>query len=231
MTNLKTGDASQNHNLQRLWVLRNLTIAWEMITVIATHIWIGIALPLMPLSTIIVAHAVINLLTWLRLRNSVRISDSELLIQLLMDVAAFTAVLYLTGGATNPFAWFYLVPVIIAATVMPRRFAWTMAAVTTLCYTLLLLYYVPLPGMGNTHHDGFGLHIFGMWFGFVLIAGLIAHFVVDMAYSLRERDRKLAEVRERCRRSPRTGHSIGHHGHTERRNAGGLPVRSLPRAA
>jgi two-component system sensor histidine kinase RegB len=120
-----------------------------------------------------------------------------------MDVAAFTAVLYLTGGATNPFAWFYLVPVIITATVLPRRFAWAMAAITTLCYTLLLLYYVPLPGMGSMHHDGFGLHIFGMWFGFVLIAGLIAHFVVDMAYSLHERDRKLAEIREQALRDER----------------------------
>lgn len=203
MNSVKAGQASQSHNLQRLFMLRNLAIAWELITAVTTHLWIGIALPLAPLSAIITTHAGINLLTWLRLRNRIRISDRELLAQLLMDVAAFTAVLYLTGGATNPFAWFYLVPVIIAATVLPRPFTWAMAGVTTLCYTLLLIYYVPLPGMGSMHHDGFGLHIFGMWFGFVLIAGLIAHFVVDMANSLRDRERKLAEIREQALRDER----------------------------
>ena len=203
MTSPKTADGSQSHNLQRLFVLRNLAIAWEFITVVTTHLWIGIALPLMPLSAIITTHASINLLTWLRLRKGIRISDTELLTQLFVDVTAFTAVLYLTGGATNPFAWFYLVPVIIAATVLPRPFTWAMAGITTLSYTLLLLYYVPLPGMGSMHHDGFGLHIFGMWFGFVLIAGLIAHFVYDMANSLRKRDRKLAEIREQALRDER----------------------------
>jgi two-component system sensor histidine kinase RegB len=198
MTSPKAGDTSQSHNMQRLFVLRNLAIAWELITAVTTHLWIGIALPLVPLSVIITAHGFINLLTWLRLRKGIRISDRELLTQLFIDVTAFTAVLYLTGGATNPFAWFYLVPVIIAATVLPHAFTWAMAGITTLCYTLLLIFYVPLPGMGFMHHDGFGLHIFGMWFGFVLVAGLVAHFVYDMANSLRKQDRKLAEIREQA---------------------------------
>jgi two-component system sensor histidine kinase RegB len=93
--------------------------------------------------------------------------------------------------------------VIIAATVLPHRYTWSMAGMTTLCYTLLLTYYLPLPGMDSMHHEAFGMHVFGMWFGFVLSAGLIAYFVTDMAYSLRERDHKLAEIREQALRDER----------------------------
>lgn len=196
-------DSSQGHNLRRLFVLRNLTISWEIVTVAVTHIGLGIALPLWPLAAMISTHAGINLLTWQRLRHDVRITDRDLLAQLILDVAVFTALLYLTGGATNPFAWFYLLPVIIAATVLPRSYAWAMAAITALCYSFLMIYYVPLPGMGSLHHEGFGLHIFGMWFGFVVSAVLIAHFVADMAHTLRERDHKLAQIREQALRDER----------------------------
>ncbi|MDE2088522.1 MAG: HAMP domain-containing histidine kinase, partial [Gammaproteobacteria bacterium] len=43
---------------------------------------------------------------------------------------------------------------------------------------------------------GFGLHIWGMWFGFFLSAGLIAYFVVRMGDTLRARDRALVRARE-----------------------------------
>jgi two-component system sensor histidine kinase RegB len=53
------------------------------------------------------------------------------------------------------------------------------------------------------HHGpagDFDLHVLGMWVSFVLAAGAIAYFVVRMAASLRERDRQLAEAREKALR-------------------------------
>ena len=48
--------------------------------------------------------------------------------------------------------------------------------------------------------DNFAQHVFGMWFGFVLSAALIAWFVVGMANTLRKRDQMLAEAREQALR-------------------------------
>jgi two-component system sensor histidine kinase RegB len=50
------------------------------------------------------------------------------------------------------------------------------------------------------HDDKFTQHVFGMWFGFVLSAALIAWFVVGMANTLRKRDQMLAEAREQALR-------------------------------
>ena len=41
----------------------------------------------------------------------------------------------------------------------------------------------------------FSLHMFGMWFGFVFSAGLVAFFVVELARTLRDQERSLAEAR------------------------------------
>jgi len=112
-------------------------------------------------------------------------------------------VLYFAGGATNPFAWFYLLPLMIAATVLSNGYTWAVAGLTTVCYSLLMVYYTPLHLGGNSHGGGFELHVFGMWFGFMLSAGLVAYFVAGMANSLRDRDRNLAQAREQALRDER----------------------------
>jgi len=49
------------------------------------------------------------------------------------------------------------------------------------------------------HHmdSGFQVHVFGMWLGFLVSAGFVGFVIAGMANSLRLRDRRLAEARER----------------------------------
>ncbi len=95
---------------------------------------------------------------------------------------------------------------------------------TTLCYSFLMKFYVPLPmqhgqpppasgmndmgsknpGMGGMAQESiFSLHVLGMWLGFVLSAAIIAWFVVRMAQAVRQRDETLARVREEILRNER----------------------------
>lgn len=209
-------DARQN--LRWLFVLRNLMILGE-----ALVIWIsiyGLEIPLReaPLWGIVTAMGLFNWWTWLRLGHEGPIDEQELFIQISFDVLAITAILYFTGGATNPIAWFFLLPLIIAATILPQFYIWYMVIFTTGCYTLLMAFYQPLPSLQpmTLHHDvdpallhalsqqhGLELHVFGMWFGFVFSAVLVAYFVVEMANSLRSQERRLAQAREQALRNER----------------------------
>jgi two-component system sensor histidine kinase RegB len=188
-------------HLQWLFGLRCIAIAGQ---ITAVTVWgLGLPLPLGPLWAIIGSLAAVNLLTWLRLRSAKVVSNAEFFLQLTMDVLALTALLYLTGGATNPFAWLFLLPLIIAAGTLPKAHTWAMAVLTTLCYSGLMVAYVPFPYPKLAHDSGFGLHVVGMWIGFVLCAGLVAYFVVGMADALRRRDRSLARAREQALRDER----------------------------
>ena len=96
---------------------------------------------------------------------------------------------------------FYLLPLMIAATILTRWQTWGMAIITVLCYSALFLVEPADPGAHEHHqhhgsNDGFAMHVFGMWMGFVMSAGFVAVIIVGMARSLRERDRKLAVARE-----------------------------------
>lgn len=190
-----------NHNLRRLFMLRSLMISWELLAILTAHFGMHIRLPLTPLFTIITSLVLVNLWTWWRIRGNEDIGDGEFFTQLSIDVLALAGVLYFTGGATNPFAWLFLIPLIIAATVLSARATWLMAFLTTACYTLLMFRFQPLGTGHSMHHDQeFTQHVFGMWFGFVLSAALISWFVVGMARTLRRRDRQLAQVREQALR-------------------------------
>jgi len=133
-----------------------------------------IDLPIAPLSAVVLAAVALNGFTRWRISRPWRVRPREVLAQLLADTGFLAAVLYFTGGWSNPFVSLFLLPLVIAATVMPARHAWMMAAVTFVCYTPLGFFHIPLPHMHHGADNGFGLHVLGMWVSFVLSAGVIA---------------------------------------------------------
>lgn len=189
------------NNLRGLVWLRTIAIAGQGLVIGVATGWFGMGLSLAPMLAIMAALVGWNLWTAWRLRRPAPIHGIEFFLQCLVDVIALTGLLYFAGGATNPFAWIYLIPLVIVTTLLPRVHAWSMAALTIACYSALMVWYVPLPGSHPMIHmagDAFSQHIFGMWFGFVLSALLMVAFVSAMARNLRERDRELAAARERA---------------------------------
>jgi two-component system sensor histidine kinase RegB len=196
-TNDTRKDISQR-NAARLIVLRNVEIAAIAVAIAVATGYFELALPLQPLSIILALIIVLNLTAWWRYRRGIYIADSEIFIQMLLDVAGLTGIFFYAGGASNPFVWFYLLPLLIAATILPRTHTWLMAAVTILCYSSLFLINAPFDA-GPVHHmvvSGFRMHVFGMWLGFVMSAGFVSVIIVGMSHTLRERDGRLAEARE-----------------------------------
>lgn len=182
-------------NYRRLLVLRNFAIAGQIVIIAWVRYALDVPLPVEAMAAVVGAQVAFNVLTAWRLARPWPVTHKEFFAQLLVDVAALTALVYLSGGGANPFVSFYLVPLIIAATALPRAYTWAMAVITAACYSLLMVYFVP-------HHDGgFGLHLLGMWLNFILSAALIAFVIVRMAATLRERDRMLSEFREESLRN------------------------------
>lgn len=187
-------------NLRRFFILRNIAILCEVMIITITSQVLAIDLPLLPLTLIIIIHGVINVFTLLRMKKSQPISSHEFFIQLALDTLVLAALLYFSGGSSNPFVSLFLLPLVIVASILPQRFTWAMATLTVACYSLLIYFYQPLPQAHSQHSTDFNLHVMGMWFGFLLSASLIVFFVARMANSLREQDRLLTKTREQALR-------------------------------
>jgi two-component system sensor histidine kinase RegB len=209
---------SARQNLRWLFILRNLMLLSESILIVISTYGLNIRLPEQQLWLVVAMIGALNIYTSMRLKVEEPITETEIFTQLTVDVIAIGALLYLTGGASNPIIWVFLLPVIITAIMLPPSYAWYMVILTTAAYTVLMAFNIPLPAV-EPHtpnpqllHSGmnydmlqrahalsdkhyFNLHIFGMWFGFVFSAGLVAFFVVELAIALKVQERNLAEAR------------------------------------
>ena len=213
--------APQLRNLRRLAGLRAIEVAGQGGAIALAVYGMDMVLPMSILLALTAGLALVTLCTWWRTYQSWPVTDVELALHLLIDIGVLSGLLYFTGGSTNPFVTLYLLPLSIAAAILPTAYTWAVAGATLTCYTCLLFVHHPLPqGPGSFallatlfpggiagEHDAhglqadFNLHVLGMWFNFALSAVLIAWFVARMAQSLRERDQRLAAARETALRS------------------------------
>jgi two-component system, sensor histidine kinase RegB len=193
--------APLSKNLQRLFMLRNFAILVQCLTFMLVYKIIALDIPWTELIVVVALLAVLNLLTWVRLHRKWPVSNIEFFAQLLIDIFALSALLYFSGGSTNPFISLYLLPITIAAATLPWRYTWVLSAITIGCYTILLFNYIPLPHDHSKHLVEFSLHVSGMWLTFVLSTIIIAWYVVRMSTSIRDRDRDLALAREQALRN------------------------------
>ncbi len=192
-------------NLRRLFLLRSLAIAGQTGAIWMASQLLHLPLTLAPMALTVALLAAFNSYVFWRLRTTRPCVDNEIFIHLLVDVAALTVLLYFSGGASNPFIVLFMFPLVIAVTILPGRYAWLMAAITIACYSLLMVKNVPLAMQGGGHagmshnmnmSDEFGLHVFGMWLGFIVSAALTAHYVANMGNTLRKQQQLLAAIRE-----------------------------------
>lgn len=223
---LRHDASAHQRNLARLCLLRTILLAGLLLALGLAEWGLGVSVFSDP--AIVVALLMLTIFNgwslW-RLQSRQNVTEAVLFAQLVVDVILMTVVLYRTGGSTNPFVSWYLVPLTIAAATLRIGFTTSLALLTLSTYSLLLFHYVPFSPFGgmqslqgvklmpddpHAHHQmmlhaaqggtgvdaGPTLHVFGMWLNFVLSAGLITFFVSRMSHALREQDKKLAEQHE-----------------------------------
>jgi len=190
--------------LHKLLLLRAVLIGLEVAAVGIAVAYLGVPLRWGWMLIILAALALTAVAGWVRAARDSEVGERYFFGQLLVDVCALSSLLYLSGGSTNPLVSLYLLPLVIAATTMPGRYAWAMAAVTAACYTLLFFFHLPL-AMSHAGHleHGFELHLAGMWVTFLVSAAIIAFFIGRMAEAIRTRDAQLARQNEEALRSER----------------------------
>lgn len=196
----KTKGYLTHENLRLLFRLRNIAIVAQTFTIFVALVYLQMALPLIPLLSTVGLLILFNIYTGRRITRARELRLSEVALQIGVDIVILTILLSLSGGASNPFAILYLLPLTISAILLPARVTWGISLLTVVCYSLLLIVYVPMPHA--QHHDNaFNLHIVGMWLGFVLSAGVIAYFIVGLQKIIRKQAAALHRANEAAMKS------------------------------
>lgn len=182
-------------NLLLLIQLRWLAVLGQIATILFVHFELEIPLPLAEMMAVIAFLVALNVVSFVRYSRRASITNTELFVELMMDVAALTLQLYLSGGASNPFTSLYLLQVIIAAVLLEAWSVWILLVVTSFCFAWLTVSYRDLM-IPHHHGDLFSLHIAGMFICFVLAASLLVIFITRITRNLRGRDEHFARLRQ-----------------------------------
>lgn len=180
------------------WLAR---MRWGAIAIVAASIVVatqvlGVELPVMPMWSLVAVGVASN--AWLASRKG---RAGHLGAFLILDVELLTALLYFSGGSTNPFSIIYVVYIAMSAVMLTPRWTWAIAGLSIVSFAALFVFQVPSPHLGHAGHgEGFQGHLYGMFVALVLAVALITYFVSQLSLELRRRERALAEAEERTHR-------------------------------
>ena len=185
-------------NLHQLIQLRWVAVVGQLLTIEATHYSLNMVLPLQEMLTIVACMVAFNIASLLRWRTRRAVPDVELFIVLLVDVAALTAQLYLSGGIANPFVFLYLLQIAVGAMLLRSGYTWSIVVIASGCVMLLSQHSRPLPLSPNLHGGWHSPYVLGLLVCFMLNAALVVIFITRISHNLRSRDARLAAVRQRA---------------------------------
>jgi len=193
--------ANHHNNLLQLTYIRTVTLFGQSAAILFALYILQAELNVWILASTLAALALMNLATYARLRSGWPVTEPEFFTQLVADVVLYGCLLFQTGGATNPFIFLLLVPLIICSATLSQRFSLMMGGLVIGIYSSLLFYFIPIIEADSRHQHAllnlFDLHITGMWINFLLTVGVVTWFIVRMRLSMDRQQERLEEEREK----------------------------------
>lgn len=198
-----TEDALPEHapgyrNMRHLIELRWIAVLGQITTIATVTLGFGVQLPLPAMLQVLACLIAFNLFSHLRWQEDRKVTNRQIFLALLMDVATLTAQLYLSGGMSNPFVFLYLLQVILCAVLLAPKTTWLIVGIVAMCLSGLAVFAQPLAvpldyarGMGS-------LYVQGILISVTLNAILLAVFITRISRNLRAGDAQLAALRQRA---------------------------------
>jgi two-component system, sensor histidine kinase RegB len=185
---LKRGESRLR--LQTIVRLRWLAVLGQTITVIGAYWVLGIDLPVAACLVVISLSAWLNVALRIRYPASQRLKSVYAFLMLAYDILQLAALLYLTGGLENPFAFLLIAPVTVSASTLRLRITAALGLLAIVVASFLTRYHHPLPWFDHQVFDLPLPYLMGMW------ASLVACILFIGFYSWRtaEESRRMAKA-------------------------------------
>jgi two-component system, sensor histidine kinase RegB len=171
--------------LRTLVRLRWLAVIGQAVTVLFVSLVLGYQLPLSACLAAIALSAWLNVFLAIRWRAGQILSTRAAGLLLSYDMVQLAALLYLTGGLENPFAFLFLVPVTVSATSLTLRWTVALGLMAFVFSSLLSFYHMPLPWGEGEPFVLPPLYVAGLWIAIACGTAFSAIYARRMAEEAR----------------------------------------------
>jgi two-component system sensor histidine kinase RegB len=167
--------------LRTLSNLRWLAVAGQSAALFLVYFALGYSLPILYCACAIAVSAALNIVLALRYPATHRLTNREATFYLAFDVLQLAALLYLTGGMTNPFALMFVAPVVIAATTLNLGNVLILAGIAFASVSLIGVVHLPLPWPAHESLVLPQLYQAGIWTALVIGIGFTSVYAWRIA--------------------------------------------------
>ena len=171
-------------------ILRWIALIGQLLTIYFVHFFIGFNLPLIFCSLTIFCGGLTNIFIQFNFKKN-QLSNIESTILLFYDVIQLAVLIYLTGGVTNPFVIFLIVPALISSTLLNLASTLFLSIITIMSLVLLTFNYFPLPSEGNIHFHVPDYYIYSIPSALVIVLIFLNYFGFRFGYEARRRGNAL----------------------------------------
>tara|TARA_B100002051_G_scaffold26529_1_gene20741 strand:- start:306 stop:1589 length:1284 start_codon:yes stop_codon:yes gene_type:complete len=174
-------------------VLRWIALVGQLITIYIVHFYLEFKLPIVFCSLTIFCGGLTNIFIQFNFKKK-QLSNIESTILLLYDVIQLSILIYLTGGVTNPFIIFVIVPAIISSTLLNLTSTYFLTTITIISLILLTFNYLSLPHPGDLHFHVPSYYIYAIPVSLIIVLIFLNYFGFRFGFEARKRGNALNKL-------------------------------------
>ena len=174
-----------------LVILRWIAIVGQLITINIVYFILNFDFPFLYCCIIIFFGIFTNLFLQFKVKENL-LSNFSSTLYLVYDLIQLAALVFFTGGITNPFVILLAIPAIVSSTFLSIRSTINLSIITVASLLMLTLYHFPLPSSGDLNFDA-DYYLYGM--PVAIIIGLIFLCYFGARFGLETRKRTEALIK------------------------------------
>ncbi len=183
--------------------LRWIGIVGQLISVYFVYFFLNFKFNFL-ISNLIISFGILSNLYLIFIYQKTQLSDRSAFIFLLIDIFQLGALLYLTGGVTNPFVIFLLIPSVFSSSNLSLKTNVLIVTLTILIILFLTFYSLDLPSPISNH-----FHVSPYYFYSIPIALIIALIFLNyLAMTFGEQSRLRREALSKMEEVMATEHEL-----------------------
>ena len=182
--------------LRTLNLIRWIAILGQYIAVATAFFWLEINFNIYLASVCILISIILNIIVSIKFLPIRTLNSNETLFYLIFDSIQLVALLYITGGLTNPFCILIIAPFIISATYLDLFRTIIIGIVSILSLSLLAFFYQPISSniFEFSSSDFSSFQIFSIWLSLIVSLAFIGIYCFRVANESRKVEKALNET-------------------------------------
>ena len=194
---MKLFETSKHHSFKKSTYisLRWIGIIGQFIAVNFVYFFLNFEFHFLLANGIIIAGILSNLYL-IYIYNKTQLSDKSALIFLIIDIFQLTLLLYLTGGVTNPFIIFLIIPSVFASSNLSLRTNFLLVFLTSLLIIVLTFYSLDLPKPLSDHFHVSDYYYYSIPIALIIALFFLNYFAITFGTQSRLRKEALAKMEE-----------------------------------